>query len=372
MDYAAELYRHCFRDLVKDIARQYPDNSEDTLKLEMEAIQKGLENKGLGPLFGNILNKDTYYQFLNNQEENITERRVRVPYRDGADFSSIRENGKVTKDIVWILKRTVAKYPKGENEQVHDRNSYGQFEQLLKEIGFSDREKQFFYYTDKDSPSKAGENNKYFCFNGLVDNGDIIYSQSDQDNNCLFLNALEKSNLQKMHEKLKDLLKLYYKKKESESIQEMDIQKAIEVTEYLSDLLPVIDENSKLKSEEQLQEERIEVRYAVLRKLLKNGKCNNGKAIYEYLKNILVKHYEDHILGKMLLEIVCNQEEFNEDQILVILEGYFESLGQYLEHFKHKVEKYRTECSKLQSNSYPMQLYRDMWEKVWNDSVENR
>ena len=371
MDYAAELYEHWLRALVKDIARRYPDNSEDTLGAELEYIRKCLDDKGVGSLFECILNKDTFYQCLdciNNQEESITERRGLVPYRDGVDFSSIRD--KVTKDIVWILKRTVAKYPRGESEQVYDRNSYGQFEQLLKEIGLSDGEKQFFYYTDKDSPSKKWEDNKYFCFNGLVDNGDIIYSQSDQDNNYLFLNALEKSNLQKMHEKLKDLLKLYYKKKESESIQEMDIQKAIEVAEYLSDLLPVIDENSKLKSEEQLQEERIAVRYAVLKKLLMNGKYNNGKSGYDYLENILVKHYEDYILGKMLLEIVCNQEEFNEDQILVITEGYFDSLGQHLEHFKHKVEKYRKECSKLQSNSYPIQLYRDMWEGIWKS--ENR
>lgn len=376
MDYVAELYKQFFRALVKDIARQYPDDSEDTLKLEMKYIQERLKDNGLDSLFESVLNRDTFYQFLDHhQEENITEYSRSIPYRGGVDFSSIRENGKATKDIVWILKRTFAKYQRGGNElvdRVDDRSSYEQFERLLEEIGFSDREKQFFYYTDKDSPSKEWEDNKYFRFNGLVDNGDIIYSQKDQDNNSLFLNALNKSNLQEMHDKLKALLKGCYKKKESKSIQKMDVQKAIEVTEYLSDLLPVIDENSKLKSEEQLQEERIAVRYAVLKKLLMNGKYNNGKSGYEYLKNILVKHYEDHILGKMLLGIVCNQEEFNEDQILVMTEGYFDSLGQHLEDFKHTVEKYQKVCNKLQSNSYPIQLYRDMWEKVWNDSVENR
>lgn len=152
------------------------------------------------------------------------------------DFTSIRKNGKAIEDIIWILKLSFAKYPKAKNEDKEgcetDRSSYGRFEKLLSEIDFPNGEDQLFYY-DEDT----------LYFNGLVDNGDIIYSLKQESNVAygniwrdknegLFLNALKLSNLQVMHQKLKDLLNLYNKFTKEKSTQEIDAQKVIQMAAF--------------------------------------------------------------------------------------------------------------------------------------------
>lgn len=378
MDYAAELYKLYFRDLVKDIARQSSDNSKSTPESEIEYIQQRLKDVGLDFLFERILNKNTFYQYNNDQVVGGKEQEANLKYNNGVDFSAMREKYRDSKDIIWVLQKTCAKYPKKKEQEEYDRNSYKQFKQLMNQIGFSEKEKQL-YCPEIDILPNGETDIKYFRFNALDDNGEIIYSQQHQDvfshnhimeskEKYLFTEALGKMNLQEMHKNLQDLLKVCYK--ENNSIQAMNPEDVMRVAEYLSDLIPVIDENSILKSEEQLQEERIAVRYAVFKKLLMEGKYRK-KSGCSQLRNILVKHYEDHILGKTLLEIVCSKEKSNIDQTLVIVEGYFDLLGQNLELFKHKVEKYREVCNKFQDKPYPIQVYRDMWEEVWNDSTEN-
>ena len=68
MDYAMEMYKMFFRELVKEIAKKYPDNSEDTLKEETEYIKKRLEDEKLDFLFRLILNKDMYYRCFVNRD----------------------------------------------------------------------------------------------------------------------------------------------------------------------------------------------------------------------------------------------------------------------------------------------------------------
>lgn len=382
-DYAAELYEHVFRRLVKNIAKQYPDNSQDTLKSEIEYIRKELRNVGLDSLFQEVLNKDTYYRWVCHSKVNGNKRVKNQMYHSEIDFSTIHKKYKKDIDIVWILTKSICKYPEESmiQEDNEDRDSNRQFRQLLEQLGFSDEEKQIFSYSDK-----------AFYFNALEDNGDIIYEQLKQDLvmynhfvarnmeekvTYIFLKALPKNNLSTMRKKLRDLLNLCYKTRKSNSIQEMGVQDIIKVAECLSDLVPVIDQNSKLKRIERLREEQGAVRFAVFKKLLMGSKCSEGDTRYEYLEKVVMEHFRDHIVVKELFGTVCNekesgQKEFNEDQILVICGEYFELLGQNLEWFKYKVERYQEVCDALpQGESSSIQKYRDLWEKVWMEGCEN-
>lgn len=310
MDYGTEIYRGFFRKLVKDIAKEitekYPETSketsEKTLQLEMVYIRGRLENEGLDHLFKNIPTKETFYQLCYNKSEGKDEYKRRQEYFDAVDFSPILKEYKGNGDIIWILQRTGAKYRKGEGIQVNDRDSYRQFEQLLGQLNFTDREQELFY-----------DSERAFCFNALSDNGDGIYFQQQGmwlshngiyagnggRNQCLFLNAMEKSNLQIMHEKLRELLDICYKTKTSESIQEMDLEAAIKVAENLSDLVPVIDKNSILKKKKQLQEDKKAVYFAVFSFFMK-GKYHNGEPQNESLKRIFEKYFENQLFLKWL------------------------------------------------------------------------
>lgn len=378
INYAEEMYKSYLRDLIKDVAKKYPNNSEETLKLEMKYILERLKEKQIDFLFESILNKDMYFQCMDHQIIGSNEYRKGLERLREVDFSTVPQNYKRDKDIVWILQKGTIKYPKEDlmqpNREEKGRNR--QFRQLLEQLEFSDKEKQIFYYSDKE-----------FYFNALGDNGDIIYRQLKQDiisykgvmasmdnrDTYIFLNAVEKNNLSLMRGKLRDLLDLCYKPKTSKCIQKMCIQDIIKVAEYLSDLVPVIYQNSKLKSIEQLQEEQIAVRLIVFKKLLVDDKCGKGKSRYDSLEKIIVEHFHDHVLIKTFLNMMfdrkeTNEEKFNDDQILVISEGYFNSLGQNLRIFISKVEKYREVCNKLCGKSCPIQMYRDIWEEVWKDN----
>ena len=377
-DYKVRIYEGFFRTLVKEIAKEftekYPENSEDTIQSEIEYIQERLEDAGLAYLFKGIINKDTFYQLcFNRTEEGKDAYKRRQEYSDIIDFAPIREKHEGSDDIIWILQRTGAKYRRGD-EQVKDRNSYRQFEQLLSQIGFTDREQELFY-----------DSETAFCFNALTDNGDRLYSQKEQDivshNGCgaigenarekfLFLNALEKSNMQIMHEKLRNLIKLCYKTKDSKSIQKMDLQTAIKVADYLSDLVPVIDKNSNLKGEKQLQDDKMAVRFAVLKFFMKE-ESHIGESGNDPLKEILVKYYENQFFLKRLLDEVYDKDNFNDEQILVITEGYLDSLEKHFKYFKDRVIQYHKVCKEFQDSSDSIQIYRDMWEEVWNNSLEN-
>lgn len=360
MDYAKELYELFLRDLIRDIAerQKYSDDSEDAMKSELEYIKGKMDEKGIGFLFEKIMNKGIYYQCITSPEEMDDESGKKQKYfsKYEVDFSSIRGTRKGGEDIVWILQGSGVSYP--ENPvKTRDDNSYDQFELLLENIDFSDRGKQLFCYTDKG-----------YCFNGLEDNGDIIYRHKYQETTALFLNSIRKVKLINMHDKLKDLLKLCFGKQSSRSIKKINAEAVIKVAEYLSDLIPVIDENSKLKSEEQLQAEQIEVRYAVFKGFLMKGDNIDN------LKNVLEKYYEDHILIKTLLEEVCDTGEFNDEQILIITEEYLDLLRQDIEQLKTKVERYKKLCKGVTVNPSPTQMYHDMWENVcvWNENFENK
>ena len=224
MDYAVELYRLLLRDLVKDIVRELSENPKETLEAEMEYIRKRLEDKRAGFLLERALNEQSYWEWMvyENMGYNLEENYKRL---QEVDFSSIRENGEHTKDIVWILIKSIAKYPKvtGDKEKIEDgdialktRNSYRQFGQLLEEMGFTNEEKELFRY-DGDT----------FYFNALIDNGYMVYIEKQNpfpsDNgrmydmnhksDALFKIALKVSELHEMHGKLRDVIEDYNKLK---------------------------------------------------------------------------------------------------------------------------------------------------------------
>lgn len=402
VDYVIEWYRQCLRDLIKDIAKVQANSSgsENTIELEMEHIQKTLEKERVDFLFKSILNEKNYCQWLLDQTLDINEyrRRHRGFAIDEIDFSSIRNNIKdnnenegsrenendkeieksieQSKDIVWTLYRSGVRLAKDELIE-EDKFSYKQFELLLQQIGFSDEEKQIFCHSDKE-----------FWFNGLTDNGDTIYGllhqevlvhdggrmlvHSHEKDTYLFSKALEGNKKDTMYDKLKKMLRLCYKTQKSESIQKMDAETAIKVAACLSDLIPIIDKNSKLKSEEQLQEERIVVRLAVIKKFMMQVKNDARKSEDGHLKNILKKYFEDYTLVKMLLEEVYNIGKFNEDQILLMTEGYLNMLDQSMKLFQQKVMQYQKECEKLKDKSIPSHMYRDIWESILNSRGENK
>ena len=403
MDYAASFYELCFRELIKDIAEYCNSNTEEREKKkkecalekegieeghecvlekemiedELEYIRKKFENKKIRFLFEHILNKDTYYRWIDaSLMADIIKGEGQGRF-GGVDFTSIRKNGKAIEDIIWILKLSFAKYPKAKNEDKEgcetDRSSYGRFEKLLSEIDFPNGEDQLFYY-DEDT----------LYFNGLVDNGDMIYSLKQESNVAygniwrdknegLFLNALKLSNLQVMHQKLKDLLNLYNKFTKEKSTQEIDAQKVIQMAAFFSDLVPIIDKDSKLKDEEQVQKERVAVRFGVVNHFLMQGMDVNGELGNTGLRNNFDKYFENHILIKTLFKEIYNRENINKEQVLVLIEGYLDFLEQSMELFNDKVRQYQGICEKflgtIMHNSIDM--YRDMWEKVWNAELEN-
>lgn len=404
MDYAASFYELCFRELIKDIAEYCNSDLEEREKKkkecalekegieeehecvlekemiedELEYIRRQLEKRRMSPLFERILNKDTYYKWHMANYLAVADKNREGQGRLGeVDFSSIRKDGKDIEDIVWILKLSFAKYPKAKNEDKEgcetDRSSYGRFEKLLSEIDIPNGEDQLFYY-DEDT----------LYFNGLVDNGDIIYSLKQEShvsyggirrdkNEGLFLNALKRTNLQIMHQKLKDLLNLYNKFTKEKSTQEIDAQKVIQMAEYFSDLVPIIDKDSKLKDEEQVQKERVAVRFAVVNHFLMQGMDVSGELGNTGLRNNFDKYFENHILIKTLFKEIYNRENINKEQVLVIIEGYLDFLEQNMEFFNEKVRQYQGICEKFQGKNmhYPIYMYRDMWEKVWNAEFEN-
>lgn len=364
-----EMYKMFFRELVKEIAKKYPDNSEDTLKEETEYIKKRLEDEKLDFLFRLILNKDMYYRCFVNRDITPNAFQINSECIGNVDFRDMRERNKKSgykEDVVWLLQKSSARYPCGEYLNKSDRNSYKQFEQLMEQMDFSDREKQLFYDSDTT-----------LYFNGLRDCGGTIYSQQGvfmsevNRTEYLFSHALKESNIFMMYDKLRDLLKICYKTTRGEILQEMDIQTVIKVAEYLSDLVPVIDKDSKLKNKEQLLEEQVAIRFAVYRKFLLGGKSKNSKLGNEDWQSVLIKYFNDYVLVKTLLEEVGGTNNFNEDQILVIIEGYLDSLEQSLELFRDKVMQYQKVCKGLLGDSKSIQVYRDMWEAVWNNRCEN-
>lgn len=402
MDYAALFYELCFRELIKDIAeycnsdwderekkkqeciwekekkKEEQECIRDKEKIadELEYIREKLEIHRMGFLFECILNKETYYKWLNaNVVADNTKGEKQVNFGE-VDFSSIRKNGGDIEDVIWILARSLAKYPRAKKEDekryIEDRTGYRQFEKLLSEINFPNGEEQLFIY---------GESTYYF--NALLDNGDIIYRLKQEcivsyngigmeKDKGLFLNALKESGLHVMHGKLRELLKLYDESSEGKSAQEIDSQKIMQMARHLSDLVPVIDRDSKLKDEEQLQKEQIAVRFAVVNHFLLQGKNVNGGLGNACLRNNFEKYFVNHILIKTLFEeIYNNKENSSKEQILVITEGYLDCLEQNLELFKDKVKLYQEICEKFQDKDEPYQMYRDMWEKVWNAGFEN-
>ena len=117
-----------------------------------------------------------------------------------------------------------------------------------------------------------------------------------------------------MHEKLLRVLKLLcYEEKDSKSVREMDVLEVIKVAEYLSDLIPIIDRNSKLKDGKRLLDERIEVRSAILKRFL--FRKNNKEISSDELKKVLVKYFEDRVLISTLVEEMINKEKFTDEQI---------------------------------------------------------
>lgn len=369
MDYAVEMYKVFFRELVKEIAKEFPDNSEDTLEKEAEYIKNRLEDEKLDFLFRPILNKDMYYRCFANRDITPNVFKINSECIENVDFRDARERNKKSgdeRDLIWLLTRSNAKYPNGENISENQRNRYKQFEQLMEQLDFSDREKQIFYYSDA-----------ALYFNGLMDCGDAIYDQQGvfmtegSRTEYLFSHALKESYIATMYDKFTGLLKLCYKTANRKVLQEMDTQTVIKVAECLSDLVPVIDKDSKLKNREQLQKDQIAIRFAVYRKFLMGGKDNNKNSGNKQWQNALVKYFNNYVLVKTLLEEVGDTNNFNEDQILVITEGYLDSLEQGLELFRDKVMQYKKACKGLLGDAKPIQAYRDMWEAVGNNRGEN-
>lgn len=375
MDYAVELYRLLLRDLVKDIVRELSENPKETLEAEMEYIRKRLEDKRAGFLLERVLNEQSYWEWMayENMGYNLEENYKRS---QEVDFSSIRENGEHTKDIVWILIKSIAKYPKvtGDKEKIEDgdialktRNSYRQFGQLLEKMGFTNEEKELFRY-DGDT----------FYFNALIDNGNMVYIEKQNlfpsDNgwmydmnhksDALFKIALKVSELHEMHGKLRDVIEDYNKLKKKEEIREVDVQIIIQIAEKLSDLVPIIDRDSKLKSEKQLENERIAVRFVVLSHFLPQGKNNHEKMIEEWKKSNFESYCENQIFIKAFLGKLYERDAFNDKQILVITEEYLHFQEQDLKCFKDKVEQYKEICKTISDKDYPIEVYRDAWKQI--------
>lgn len=322
MDYVAEFYKAYFRDLIKDIAEKYLNNQEETLESEMDFIRESLKKEGLYGLFEDSLTRRNYNIWRYGDPARLKEREEEkespigriYKYVGEADFSDIRKSPRNRKDIVWILQGSQFRYPIKNADYINgiprDSDSYRQFQQLLEQLGFTEREKQIFNYNDA-----------YYYFNALTDNGDYIYSQEDEDDDIVFLNSLQKSDLDAMHEKLLRVLKLLcYEEKDSKSVREMDVLEVIKVAEYLSDLIPIIDRNSKLKDGKRLLDERIEVRSAILKRFL--FRKNNKEISSDELKKVLVKYFEDRVLISTLVEEMINKEKFTDEQILIMTEEY--------------------------------------------------
>lgn len=118
VDYAAILYKSYFRSLFKDVAKQYPDNSEDALELELKCIRENCEERNQGFLFDHIFNQSTYLRCLHNEVTAMVSARkgsMNLKYSSEVDFKSLREMGKDTnasEDVVWLLMMSMAKYPR--------------------------------------------------------------------------------------------------------------------------------------------------------------------------------------------------------------------------------------------------------------------
>lgn len=369
MDYAVEMYKVFFRELVKEIAEKFSDNSEDTLEAEMKYIEKRLEDEKLDFLFRPILNKDMYYRCYVNRDITPDVFKSNAECIENVDFKDVRERNKKNgdkKDIIWLLMRNDAKYPNGENILEHQRGRYKQFEQLMEQMNFSDREKQIFYYSDA-----------ALYFNGLRDCGDAIYDQQGEFESeksrteSLFSGALKESYIATMYDKFTGLLRLCYKTANSKELLEMDIQTVIKVAECLSELVPVIDKDSKLKSREQLKEDQMAIRFAVYKKKLMEGKENNENSGNKQWQNTLMKYYNDYALVNTLLEEVGDTNNFNENQILVITEMYLDLMKHNIEFFRDSVARYKKVCKELLGDAKSISVCRDMWELVWKDRGEN-
>lgn len=376
MDYLEEIYRCFFRTLIRDVVKncpeimKYPENTESpententerATKKEIEYIRVRLRDETINYLFS----KDVFYT-LASQLGETTDKAEKIKGFGRVNFEDVRKRNK--KDLVWILQRGGAIFQYDKNNKIGDRRSFMMFESMLNEMEFSDKEKNIFI-------NSGG----YFYFNALTDNGDKIYEElrnpctvykgllktgSDKIEG-IFLIALEKSNLQLEHDKLKDLIDLWEEISEGKQI--MDFEKVMEISKYFVELVPVIDKEAILKSEEELNEDQMMIRLAVFKYYMKTRKKDGKK--YDLKDEILTISGFYHSL-KRFFEEVYNEENFNEEQMMIISKGYFDYLDCNFEYFKNKVAEYKGLCKGLKGASAQYK-YDDMWRKVWSDHSEN-
>jgi len=377
-DYMAEIYKGFIRPLIKNLAEQYLDDSDTSIESEIEYIRKVLIEQNQEWVLKDILNKDIFYRLILGriQKPCKAEKAALDEYFE-TNFANIRlelkndSNAKPAGDIIWLLYQSLAKYIyEKDSECLKDRSSFKQFGLLMNEMEFAEDVKNIFKYSDG-----------IYYFNALPDNGKELYSQrfapivkyktfavvtQDDTNKAIFLNAAGGSDKEVMYDKLKRLLKLCYKTQKDTAIQQLDYESFLAVSENLSDLIPLIDIESKLKEPERLDKERLSVRLSVFNYYVKqryssspklSGNLLDFSKIYTVLLNLFDKIYEI--------------KDFNEVQRMIITKGYFDSLKAHLDFFTEKVMQYQKTCEKLEGNPASPQKYNEMWEEVWTYRAED-
>lgn len=416
MNYAAEIYRGYLRELIKDMVRKYPDNSEESLEEEIEYLREKIEDEKIGWLFDNFMNKNTYYDILSmerfKKKNSINDAEGIPKLLVGVDFSDIRKKNKEKDiDIIWILQSAVAKLEYSKSSKVDDRTSLKEFEAMIAQMGFSGEEKKIFQYSEI-----------YFYFNALPDHGNSIYqhkndpilnrepeknteeepeenteeepeedtekelkedAEKDSEeerkggfyaagnigrNEALFLSSVKESNWREMHNQLKELLQLWKKVKKAK--QDIDFKIIIRILNLFSALVPIVDEESKLKSEEQLNIDQVRICSAVSRYFTKKWKEEGKK--YDLQEEIL-KIFNMHLGLERVFEKKDDDVDFCEEQMIIIIRAYFNYMESFCTEFINKVKEYRELCKGItdifKSASY--NIYDDMWSEVWNNRSWN-
>lgn len=392
MDYGLEIYKNFLRPVLRKVVEKYPDNSKDMIEEEMEYLRSQLRESNVEWMFRNIMNANTFYKLLlqsmsedeidKQSEENKAERKeqfeeskkIENKYQE-KDIEKVHYDINLSdeespeKGIVWILQSSGIRFAGKKSLRIQERRSFNLFEKMLNGMGFSDETKSIFRY--------ASAPDSYY-FNALTGSINKIYEQipfhynlrdKNGRNKELYDIAIKHSNWQTMHEKLKGIFEIYYEDKDKMNVRKLSFKDSNTILDNFYDLIPVVDNEQRLKTESRLNEECKKIQVAVYDYYyfqLADGKI--GDEDYTNQAKSLINLYQK---TEEIFELICNKNDFNNKQIIALTYGYLECTKYYIDIFEEKIKEYRTVCALSGENIGLIQNCINIWHEIWNDSLKN-